>query len=94
MTDDDIRIRETTVPRLSGYAVAVSNIWTREPPDVTGPDPCMSAQLTIFKDAAPETRRLFVCAGDAVELGEDRYRVVDVISDEKAPGWIILRKDP
>lgn len=94
MSNDEIRIRETTQPTISGHTVGVGNIWERELPDETGViAPRLSASLTIEDLATKEIRHEKVFTGSVVSLGADRYSVVNIEEGESSPGAIILRKN-
>ena len=90
MSDDELRIRETTQPVLSGYLVGVSNIWEREPQG--GAAGRVAAMLSITDPASRQTRREEVFEGTIVSVGADRYCVVSVEEGKSAPGWITMRK--
>jgi hypothetical protein len=95
MTDDELTIRETTQPTISGHLVGVGNIWERELPDDQGVlEPRLSARLSIQNLTSQETRVEQVFAGSVIMLGADRYCVVNVEEGESAPGAITLRKLP
>ncbi|HBL13671.1 MAG TPA: hypothetical protein DD379_20190 [Cyanobacteria bacterium UBA11162] len=93
MTSDEIIIRETTQPTISGHLVGVSNIWERELPDDKGVIvPRLSANLSIMDIATEQTRNEKVFAGNRVSLGGDSYCVVKIEEGESAAGTITLRK--
>lgn len=95
MAYDDLTIRETAQPALSGYWVGVGNIWERELPDEQGIiAPRLSASLMIRDPASGQTRHEKVFTGNILTLGADRYLVVSVEEGDAAPGAIVLRRLP
>ncbi|BAZ32087.1 hypothetical protein NIES4074_45890 [Cylindrospermum sp. NIES-4074] len=101
MTSNEITIKESTQPTISGHLVGVSNIWERELPDDQGAiasggrfaiAPRMSASLSIQDIASEQTRAEKVFAGSVLSLGADRYCVVNVEEGNSTPGMITLRK--
>ena len=93
MSNDEITIRETTQPAISGHLVGVSNIWERNLPDNRGVIASrLSATVTIRDVASHETRVERVFAGSVLALGTDHYCVVRVEPGKSAPGAITLRK--
>jgi hypothetical protein len=95
MMSDEMTIRETAQPTISGHQVGVSNIWERELPDEKGVIlPRVSASLTIKNLVSNRTRVEKVFAGSVVVLDPDRYCVVDVEEGQTSPGAITLRKIP
>lgn len=94
MSQEEITIRETTQPELSGHLVGVSNIWERDLPDRQGVLASrLSATLTIRDLASRQTRVEKVFAGSEVSLGADRYCVAKVVAGKSEPGAIMLRKE-
>jgi hypothetical protein len=94
MTDkvDDISIRESTQPVISGYRVGVSNIWERETPDATGTvAPRLTAQVTITDPGGEASSRHEVVAGTVLAFGADRYEVGTIEEGDSSPGAITLR---
>lgn len=95
MVDNELTIRETTQPALSGYWVGVGNIWERDLPDEQGiVAPRLSAALAIHDPASGQTRHEKVFAGSILTLGADRYLVVSVEEGDAIPGAITLRRLP
>jgi hypothetical protein len=93
MTNDPIRIRETTQPALSGQLIGVSNIWERDLPDEHGVVASrLSADVSVFDPASRTARRQEVYAGSVLAVGADRYCVVEVEGGKSAPGSITLRR--
>lgn len=93
MTSDEITIRETTQPTISGHLVGVGNIWERELPDDKGIIASrLSASLSILDLASEQTRSEKVFTGSIISLNADRYCVVNVEEGIAEPGTITLRK--
>lgn len=93
MASDEMTIRETTQPTISGHLVGVSNIWERELPDDKGViAPRLSASLSIQDLASNQVRNEKVFAGSILLLGPDRYCVVSIEEGGATPGAITLRK--
>jgi hypothetical protein len=93
MNHEEITIRETTQPTISGHLVGVSNIWERDLPDGQGVVASrLSATLSILDLASQQTRIEKVFAGSILSLGADRYCVAKVEAGKSAPGTITLRK--
>jgi hypothetical protein len=93
MNSEEMTIRETTQPTISGHLVGVSNIWERDLPDRQGVIASrLSATLTILDIATQQTRVEKVFVGSVLSLGADSYCVVNVDPGKSAPGAITLRK--
>lgn len=87
-----LRFRATTNQTLSDRQVGISNIFERELPDDTGMvAKVMSAQLTIFDPKTDAIRREYVFAGQTVEIGGGRYKIVSVEEGTDGPGWVSMQ---
>jgi hypothetical protein len=95
MDGNEMTIRETTQPMISGHLVGVGNIWERDLPDDRGViAPRLSATLSIMDLATNQTRHEIVFTGSLLSLGDDTYCVVNVEEGKSELGEIILRKNP
>lgn len=83
-------IRETTVADLGPFRVGVSNLWERDFLRDGATVRRMSANLSILDTTTSEERSVVVCAGDDLDLGADRYRVVEVTAGSGGPGFVVL----
>jgi hypothetical protein len=89
---EPIAIRESTQALISGYRVGVSNIWERDVADADGVIASrLTAQVTLTDPGLDQSRRLDVAVGSVLFLGDDRYRVVNVVEGISAPGAIALQ---
>jgi hypothetical protein len=93
MAGEDISIRETSQPEISGHLVGVSNIWERELPDADGLiENRPSASVTIQDLVTKQTQVVKVIVGSVLSLGADNYKVISIEEGKAAPGAIVLHK--
>jgi hypothetical protein len=93
MSQDVLRLRETTNPSLSKRQVGISNIFERDLPDASGAVASrLSAVLVIFDPETKESRRETVIESSVVTIGDDRYCVVALEEGKNEPGWVSIRK--
>jgi hypothetical protein len=87
-----IRIQETTVADLGPFRVGVSNLWERDFVRDGATVHLMSANLSILDTATSEERSVKAYAGFDLDLGPDRYRVVEVTAGSGGRGSVVLEK--
>jgi Family of unknown function (DUF6406) len=65
-----LELRETGQAFVAGHAVVASNLWERGDPAV------LQAQIVV-----DEERPVDVAEGDEVAIGDDRWRVEEIVED-------------
>ena len=70
-----LELRETGQAFLAGHAVVASNVWER------GGEPAARSRRSVV-DEAPARR----AEGDEVAIGEERWRVEEIVEDRPPPG--------
>ena len=71
-----LELRETGQAFLGGHAVVASNVWERAP--VGEPDGPVVLRAQIVVD---EERPFDVAQGDEVAIGDERWRVEEIVED-------------
>jgi hypothetical protein len=82
---------ETTKPTISGQEVGISNILQRKLPDADGVVAArLSVELDLIDRANDTVRREYLAVDGTVQIGADRYCVVEIQAGTPGPGWVSL----
>jgi hypothetical protein len=93
VSDDELTIRETTQPAIGNRLVGVANIWERDLPDDAGAvGSRLSASVTIVDPATGDMQQRMVVVGNTLDLGDGRYRIVNIDEGGGDLGAITLRR--
>lgn len=85
--DDDVVIRETTQGKLGGESVGVGNMWEREY-ELPGGESRTDLTARLYLD---DGETLVVGRGSVVEIGDERFEIVDISKPESGHGQVRFR---
>jgi hypothetical protein len=71
-----LELPETGQAFLGGHAVVASNLWERAPVGEPGGPVALRAQIVV-----DEERPVDVAEGDEVAIGDERWRVAEIVED-------------